>query len=121
MKKDNRTLDNPGTIHLPDHHVKVWLEGAALVVRLPDSHTFMLPVDKWRDGVNVGVSVFLDILRERGHGVGTIGMKSSPVHHDVEKLVRDYGKKAKKVKERAGTPEQRERARVILKKAGVIR
>lgn len=100
----------------PPSAVSVWVEGFALCVRIPNSHTLMLPLNKLdASGLNIGYEVFLNILREREKGRGPIGTKFAPVQYDVEKAVRDFHKRPKaKPKARPGTASQRDLASDVV-------
>lgn len=105
---------------IPASHVSVWLDGQALCIRIPGSHEVRLPLDRWRDGYNVGWEIFLSLLRERSRSPGTIGTTSSPIQYDLDKMVAAYDGKIKKgkAKERF-TKGQRDSARAVLKKLGL--
>lgn len=98
----------------PDSAVLVWVEGKTLCYRIRNSHSGRLPIDKFRDGLNVGYEIFLNLLREREKGRGPIGTKFAPVQHDVDKAVAAFGKKITKAKTRPGTAEQRAIAKDVV-------
>lgn len=102
----------------PTSHVQVWVEGFALCIRIPGSHSLMVPLNKFTtDGTNVGYEIFLNLLREREKGRGGIGTKFAPVQHDVEKAVREFGKgKNARSRPRPGTEEQRAAAADVVAK-----
>lgn len=109
-----------GTVHLPPSHVQVWLEGSALCVRVPNSHTVMFPLDRYtKDGVNIGYALFIDLLRERSTQTGPIATPSAPVQYDIEKAIREFGKPIKKPAANVSEAE-RDATRATLRKMGML-
>jgi len=109
------------TTKVPSHAVRVWVEGFALCIAFEDksgTHVVMAPLNRHTsDGTNIGYEIFMNILREREKGGrGKIGTKFQPVQHDVEKAVRDFGKRRPSTKPRPGTPEQRAAAAEVVAK-----
>lgn len=102
----------------PHSAVSVWVEGFSLCIRIPRSHSLRLPLNKFdRDGNNIGYEIFLNLMRERERGRGTIGTKFAPVQHDLDKAVRDWTKaKPAPKKPRPGTEEQRKAAAEVVAK-----
>lgn len=110
---------------IPASHVSIWLEGSALCIALPNSHTVMLPLGKWKDGpegtrLNIGFEIFLDILRQRATAPGPIGTPAAPVQYDLDKMVEAYTGKVKTGKGKDKYSKgQRDSARAVLKKLGL--